>query len=177
MNVETRIVATEPPMVALVGNPNAGKSTLFNVLTGARQKVGNYPGVTVERHAGRLIMADGRPVELVDLPGTYSLTPSSPDEQVTCDTVMGQQAGERVPAVLVVVVDSANLDNHLRFATSIDSTVNRAAGSGRPVIRTTFLPRPLPSATASRSTCPRWRKRWASRWSRPLPSGSEGLMS
>lgn len=127
MNVETRIVATEPPMVALVGNPNAGKSALFNVLTGARQKVGNYPGVTVERHAGRLIMADGRPVELVDLPGTYSLTPSSPDEQVTCDTVMGQQAGERVPAVLVVVVDSANLDNHLRFAMELIAL-------GRPVV-------------------------------------------
>ncbi len=127
MNVETRIVATEPPMVALVGNPNAGKSSLFNVLTGARQKVGNYPGVTVERHAGRLIMADGRPVELVDLPGTYSLTPSSPDEQVTRDTVMGQQAGERVPAVLVVVVDSANLDNHLRFAMELIAL-------GRPVV-------------------------------------------
>jgi ferrous iron transport protein B len=127
VNVETRIVATEPPMVVLVGNPNAGKSSLFNVLTGARQKVGNYPGVTVERHAGRLIMADGRPVELVDLPGTYSLTPSSPDEQVTRDTVMGQQAGERVPAVLVVVVDSANLDNHLRFAMELIAL-------GRPVV-------------------------------------------
>ncbi len=103
-------------MVALVGNPNAGKSALFNALTGARQKVGNYPGVTVERHAGRLVLADGRPVELVDLPGTYSLTPSSPDEQVTRDTVLGLQAGERTPAALVVVVDAANLDNHLRFA-------------------------------------------------------------
>ena len=117
MNAETRIVAADTtPMVALVGNPNAGKSALFNALTGARQKVGNYPGVTVERHAGRLVLADGRPVELVDLPGTYSLTPSSPDEQVTRDTVLGQQAGERTPAALVVVVDAANLDNHLRFA-------------------------------------------------------------
>ncbi len=117
MNAETRIVAADTtPMVALVGNPNAGKSALFNALTGARQKVGNYPGVTVERHAGRLVLTDGRPVELVDLPGTYSLTPSSPDEQVTRDTVLGQQAGERTPAALVVVVDAANLDNHLRFA-------------------------------------------------------------
>ena len=127
MNAETRIVATEPPMVALVGNPNAGKSALFNALTGARQKVGNYPGVTVERHAGRLTMADGRPVELVDLPGTYSLTPSSPDEQVTRDTLLGQQAGERVPSVLVVVVDAANLDNHLRFAMELIAL-------GRPVV-------------------------------------------
>ncbi len=117
MNAETKIVAADTtPMVALVGNPNAGKSALFNALTGARQKVGNYPGVTVERHAGRLVLADGRPVELLDLPGTYSLTPSSPDEQVTRDTVLGQQAGERTPSVLVIVVDAANLDNHLRFA-------------------------------------------------------------
>ena len=117
MNAETKIIAADTtPMVALVGNPNAGKSALFNALTGARQKVGNYPGVTVERHAGRLVLPDGNPVELVDLPGTYSLTPSSPDEQVTRDTVLGQQAGERTPAALVVVVDAANLDNHLRFA-------------------------------------------------------------
>ncbi|PZO91648.1 MAG: ferrous iron transporter B [Sphingomonas sanxanigenens] len=104
------------PMVALVGNPNAGKSALFNALTGARQKVGNYPGVTVERHSGRMALPDGRPVELVDLPGTYSLEPSSPDEAVTRDVVMGAQAGERLPSALVIVVDASNLDNHLRFA-------------------------------------------------------------
>lgn len=104
------------PIVALVGNPNAGKSALFNALTGARQKVGNYPGVTVERHAGRLSLSDGRPVELIDLPGTYSLTPHSPDEQVTRDVIFGKQAGERLPVALVVVVDASNLDNHLRFA-------------------------------------------------------------
>ncbi|MEA3542542.1 MAG: ferrous iron transporter B [Pseudomonadota bacterium] len=104
------------PLVALVGNPNAGKSALFNALTGARQKLGNYPGVTVERKAGRLARADGRPVELVDLPGTYSLDPASPDEQVTRDVVMGRQAGEKRPDALVIVVDAANLDNHLRFA-------------------------------------------------------------
>jgi len=103
------------PLVALVGNPNAGKSALFNALTGARQKVGNYPGVTVERHTGRLALPDGRPVELVDLPGAYSLEPSSPDERVTRDVVTGTQAGERLPDALVVVVDAANLDNHLRF--------------------------------------------------------------
>ena len=127
MNIETRIVAAEMPLVALVGNPNAGKSALFNALTGARQKVGNYPGVTVERHAGRLTMSDGRPIELLDLPGTYSLTPSSPDEKVTRDTLIGQQAGERLPSVLVVVVDAANLDNHLRFAMELIAL-------GRPVV-------------------------------------------
>ena len=104
------------PLIALVGNPNAGKSALFNALTGARQKLGNYPGVTVERKAGRLSLSDGRPVELVDLPGTYSLNPTSPDEQVTRDVVLGKQQGERLPDALVVVVDASNLDNHLRFA-------------------------------------------------------------
>jgi ferrous iron transport protein B len=103
------------PLIALVGNPNAGKSALFNAMTGARQKVGNYPGVTVERHSGRLSFPDGRPAELVDLPGTYSLEPSSADERVTRDVVTGAQAGERLPDALIVVVDAANLDNHLRF--------------------------------------------------------------
>ena len=103
------------PMIALVGNPNAGKSALFNALTGARQKVGNYPGVTVERKSGRLVLSDGRPIELVDLPGTYSLDPASPDEVVTRNVVLGHQAGERLPSALIVVVDATNLDNHLRF--------------------------------------------------------------
>ncbi|UIJ47494.1 ferrous iron transporter B [Sphingomonas cannabina] len=103
-------------MVAVVGNPNAGKSALFNALTGARQKVGNYPGVTVERHSGRMALPDGRPVELIDLPGAYSLDPASPDERVTRDVVLGRQEGERLPDAILVVVDAANLDNHLRFA-------------------------------------------------------------
>ncbi|RIA44441.1 ferrous iron transport protein B [Hephaestia caeni] len=107
---------TPAPLVALVGNPNSGKSALFNALTGARQKVGNYPGVTVERHAGRMALDDGRPVELLDLPGAYSLEPSSPDERVTRDVITGAQAGERLPDAIIVVVDAANLDNHLRFA-------------------------------------------------------------
>jgi len=115
------------PLVALVGNPNAGKSALFNALTGARQKVGNYPGVTVERHAGRLSLDDGRPVELVDLPGAYSLDPASPDERVTRDVLLGTQAGERTPDALLVVVDAANLDNHLRFTLQL-------LALGRPVV-------------------------------------------
>ena len=103
------------PLVAVAGSPNAGKSALFNALTGARQKVGNYPGVTVERHSGRLTLADGRPVEMVDLPGAYSLEPASPDEAVTRDVLLGRQKGERQPDALVIVVDASNLDNHLRF--------------------------------------------------------------
>lgn len=105
----------QAPLIALVGNPNAGKSALFNALTGARQKVANYPGVTVERRSGRMALPDGRPIELVDLPGAYSLEPSSPDEAVTRDVVLGRQEGERTPSALVVVVDASNLDNHLRF--------------------------------------------------------------
>jgi ferrous iron transport protein B len=104
------------PLVALVGNPNAGKSALFNALTGARQKIANYPGVTVERKSGRASFADGRPVELIDLPGAYSLEPDSLDEAVTRDVVLGRFEGQRRPDALIVVVDAGNLDNHLRFA-------------------------------------------------------------
>ena len=109
------------PLVAVVGNPNAGKSALFNALTGARQKVGNYPGVTVERKSGRLVLPDGRPLELVDLPGAYGLDPSSPDEAVTRDMLLGALAGERRPDLLLVVLDASNLDNHLRFAIELRS--------------------------------------------------------
>ena len=106
----------QAPLIAVVGNPNAGKSALFNALTGARQKVGNYPGVTVERKIGKLLLPDGAPVDLVDLPGAYGLDPSSPDEAVTRDVLLGKQAGERLPSALLIVVDASNLDNHLRFA-------------------------------------------------------------
>ncbi len=104
------------PSIALVGNPNAGKSSLFNALTGARQKIANYPGVTVERKAGHTSLPDGRPLSLLDLPGSYSLKPASPDEAVTRDVILGRQDGERQPDALIIVVDAANLDNHLCFA-------------------------------------------------------------
>ncbi len=112
---------------ALVGNPNAGKSALFNALTGARQKIANYPGVTVERKSGRLTLPSGENVELVDLPGSYSLDPSSPDEEVTRKVVMGEFAGEAQPDVLVIVVDAANLEQHLVFAQEL-------IGLGLPVV-------------------------------------------
>jgi ferrous iron transport protein B len=115
------------PLVALVGNPNAGKSALFNALTGARQKIANYPGVTVERKSGRLALADGRPVELIDLPGAYSLQPDSLDEAVTRDVVLGRLDGQRQPDALVIVLDAGNLDNHLRFAIEL-------IGQGLPVV-------------------------------------------
>ncbi len=104
------------PMVAVVGYPNAGKTSLFNALTGTRQKVGNYPGVTVERKSGAYVLPSGVAVELVDLPGCYSLTPRSPDEAVTRDTLLGRQPGERTPAALLIVADATNLPAHLRFA-------------------------------------------------------------
>jgi len=102
--------------IAMVGNPNAGKSALFNALTGARQKVGNYPGVTVERKIGKLGLGTGEIADVVDLPGTYSLDAKSPDEEVTRNVIFGYQDGERRPDLLVIVLDAANLDNHLRFA-------------------------------------------------------------
>lgn len=104
---------------ALVGNPNAGKSALFNALTGARQKIANYPGVTVERKAGRLMMPDGIPVELIDLPGSYSFDATSPDEEVTRALVHGEFEGEVQPDVMVVVLDAANLEQHLVFAQEV----------------------------------------------------------
>jgi len=104
---------------ALVGNPNAGKSALFNALTGARQKIANYPGVTVERKAGRLILPSGEPVELIDLPGSYSFDATSPDEEVTRKVVHGEFEGEALPQVLVLVIDAANLEQHLVFAQEV----------------------------------------------------------
>ncbi|WP_120717325.1 ferrous iron transporter B [Tsuneonella amylolytica] len=110
---------TRPRTAALVGNPNAGKSALFNALTGARQKIANYPGVTVERKAGRMVLPGGEPVELIDLPGAYSFEPSSPDEEVTRKVVHGEFPGEAVPDVLVVVLDATNLEQHLVFAQEV----------------------------------------------------------
>lgn len=104
---------------ALVGNPNAGKSALFNALTGARQKIANYPGVTVERKAGRLALPSGEVIELTDLPGSYGLDATSPDEEVTRKVVLGELPGEPAPQVLVVVLDASNLEQHLVFAQEV----------------------------------------------------------
>ena len=108
-----------PGVVALVGNPNAGKSALFNALTGARQKIANYPGVTVERKAGRLVLPNGEQLELVDLPGTYGLDATSPDEEVTRRVIMGEQPGQAMPDVLVCVLDASNLEQHLVLAQEV----------------------------------------------------------
>ncbi len=104
-----------PSSIALVGNPNCGKTALFNLLTGARQKVANYAGVTVERKQGVARLPDGRRVTVIDLPGAYSLNPASPDEQVTLEVIEGRRAGEAAPQLLVAVVDATHLRMNLRL--------------------------------------------------------------
>ena len=108
--------ATARLTVALLGNPNTGKSTLFSALAGIPTRVGNYPGVTVEEKLGRFTHR-GREIDLVDLPGTYSLTPQGPDEQVTVDVLHGRQAGVPRPDVVAVVADATNLERNMFLAT------------------------------------------------------------
>jgi ferrous iron transport protein B len=103
-------------IAALIGNPNTGKTTLFNALSGLRQRVGNYPGVTVETKKGQMCCV-GQPFELIDLPGTYSLSPRSPDEMVAVDVILGRQQGEARPDVVVSIVDASNLERNLYLTT------------------------------------------------------------
>ena len=106
-------------LLALVGNPNCGKTALFNLLTGSRQKVANYAGVTVERKEGKLLTAAGKALRVLDLPGTYSLNPRSPDERVTHDVLYGRAKGEKRPDLIVCVVDATNLRRGLRLVLGI----------------------------------------------------------
>ncbi len=119
----------EAPLMhlALVGTPNSGKTSLFNALTGSRQKVANYPGVTVERKEGSFVTPLGRQVSLVDLPGTYSLRGRSPDEEITRDIVLGRTAGEALPDLVLCVADSTNLRLTIRLLLELKST-------GRPLM-------------------------------------------
>lgn len=112
----TATATIAPLRVALVGNPNSGKTALFNQLTGSRQKVANYTGVTVERKEGRLRAPSGREFAVLDLPGAYSLHPASLDEAITRDLCRGFYPGEAAPDVLLCVIDATNLRLHLRFA-------------------------------------------------------------
>jgi ferrous iron transport protein B len=107
------------PLVALVGNPNCGKTALFNRLTGSRQKVANYAGVTVDRIEGRLLTPAGKKLRILDLPGTYSLYPRSLDERVTCDVLAGRAVGEKRPDLVVCVVDATNLRRSLRLVLAV----------------------------------------------------------
>jgi len=99
--------------IAIAGNPNTGKSTIFNLLTGMRQKVGNYPGVTVEKKTGRFFGSHGEAMELLDLPGSYSLQVRSPDEAVSRDVLLGRVPGTPRPDAIIAVLDASNLDRHL----------------------------------------------------------------
>src|SRR5450755_3466231 len=107
------------PLVALVGNPNCGKTALFNVLTGSRQKVANYAGVTIERKEGSLLTPSGRRVRILDLPGAYSLDPLTPDEEITADVLLGRRTGETAPDFVVCVTDATNLRQNLRLVLSM----------------------------------------------------------
>src|SRR2546423_15238540 len=113
--------------LALAGNPNSGKTTIFNALTGLRQKVANYPGVTVEKKTGRCKLPDGRWIDVIDLPGTYSLISRSPDERVAMEVLRGLRKDTATPDVVVVVVDASNLQRNLYL-------VSQLIELGRPLV-------------------------------------------
>jgi ferrous iron transport protein B len=121
------MISPKTPRLALVGAPNCGKTALFNALTGSRQKVANYSGVTVERKTGVAQLPSGAAVDIVDLPGTYSLRARSPDEEVTRDMVLGQRKGEPAPDMLVVVADATSMRSGLRLLLELRRT-------GRPLV-------------------------------------------
>jgi len=114
MAVSTVDIYPSGPLIAMLGNPNAGKTSLFNILTGSKQKVANYAGVTVERVEGQLIGAPEK-IRVLDLPGTYSFHPRSPDEKVTVDVLKGIARGERRPDLVVCVLDATNLRRGLKL--------------------------------------------------------------
>jgi len=109
----------EPMLFALVGNPNCGKTTIFNALTGLRQKVANYPGVTVEKKVGECYSQHGQRFRIIDLPGSYSLNARSPDEAVMRDVLLGRQTGTPRPNRVICVLDAANLERNLYLATQV----------------------------------------------------------
>ena len=107
--------------VVLVGNPNTGKTTIFNALTGLRHTTGNYPGVTVEKRAGGMNLPGGEEISVIDLPGAYSLQPRSPDEDVVHDVLLGAQKGTPLPDLVLVVLAANNLERNLYLATQVAS--------------------------------------------------------
>lgn len=105
--------------IAIIGNPNCGKTTIFNELTGLRQKVGNYPGVTVEKKEGKITYSDGYEISLLDLPGTYSLSANSPDEKIATDILLGKFSGTKRPDGIICVVDASNMERNLYLVSQI----------------------------------------------------------
>src|SRR5258706_5460967 len=112
------MVARRIPTVAVVGNPNSGKTTMFNALAGMNQRVGNYPGVTVETKKGKLRHGE-LTFDVIDLPGTYSLAPRSPDEMLAVDVILGNNPNEVRPDVVVTIVDASNLERNLYLMTQM----------------------------------------------------------
>lgn len=110
------------PLVALLGNPNFGKTTLFNLLTGSLQKVANHSGVTVERKEGRLTLNSEKNIRILDLPGAYSLYPRSLDERVTCNVLLGRAEGEKRPDLVICVLSATNLRRNLRLVLAAKRT-------------------------------------------------------
>ena len=127
MNAISQNIMADSLRIALVGNPNCGKTALFNRLTGSRQKVANYAGVTVERKQGSFVTPAGRTIKVLDLPGTYSLDAMGPDEIITRDVCLGRHKDEPIPDLIVCVVDATNLRLHLRFALEVKAL-------GRPMV-------------------------------------------
>jgi len=118
---------TRSPVYAIVGNPNCGKSTLFNALTGLKQKIGNYPGVTVEKKIGETYSQHGKPIKVIDLPGAYSLAARSPDEAVTRDVLLGRRADTPQPDRILCILDASNLERNFYL-------LHQVLDLGRPVI-------------------------------------------
>jgi ferrous iron transport protein B len=110
---------TRSKNIAIIGNPNCGKTTLFNALTGLHQKVGNYPGVTVEKKEGKIFFDDGSEINLLDLPGTYSLSANSPDEKIATDVLLGKIAEAPLPDAVICVIDASNLERNLYLLSQI----------------------------------------------------------
>jgi len=145
--------------IAVVGPPNSGKTTLFNRLTKLRQKVGNFPGVTVEHHTGYIRDANGEEVALIDLPGVYSLTPKSEDEKVAVDVLTGKMPGTAAPDAIILVLNSTNLHTHLVLAA-------RVIALGLPTLVLLNMADELHNQHGM-SMCCRWHASWGhrSRWS------------
>src|ERR1700723_1792933 len=113
------LIDSKSLVVALAGNPNSGKTTLFNALTGLRQKVANYPGVTVEKKSGRCKLPNGAEATIIDLPGTYSLISRSPDEHVAMEVLRGLRKDTKAPDAVIVVVDATNLQRNLYLVSQL----------------------------------------------------------
>lgn len=136
------VAPSDTRVVAIVGNPNAGKTSLFNALTGSKQKVGNYPGVTVEKVSAELKLGEGR-IECIDVPGLYSITPASEDERVAVDVILGRCSDVAAPDLLVCVLDASNLERNLFFYSQLAelgipmvvalTMVDRVAKDGRSI--------------------------------------------